>query len=242
MRDQILDSYRVPEDRVHVVHNAVDTREFSVARRDALRAEMRARWSIPDDALCLLFLGHNFRLKGLWETIGALRTLESQSGNSQRIHVLVAGRGTGGRQRQRAVSLVRHAGLEDRVTFAGAIRPSLHALAAADALIHLSWHDSFGFVVLEAMACGLPVISTRWTGATELIQNGLSGLIVDPGSTQDVADAIHKLTDRTCRSAMGHEAASVGARHDEVGNFEQVERVFEVASDNGRGRIEARRE
>jgi UDP-glucose:(heptosyl)LPS alpha-1,3-glucosyltransferase len=231
MRDQITGSYAVARDHIHVIHNAVDTDEYSVARRLALREEMRARWAVPTDACCLLVLAHNFRLKGLWDI---LPTLASAAASSD-VHLLVVGRGTGHAQRAKARRLVRRLGLEERVTLAGPVRPALHAHAAADALIHLSWHDSFGFVVLEAMACGLPVVTTRFVGAAELVEDGVSGLLVDPGSRTEIADAIDRLRDPAARSAMGDRAAVVGAAHDEPGNFEQVERVLRVAAER-RGR------
>lgn len=130
MRDQILASYRIPPEHVHVVHNAVDVEEYTPARRLALREEMRTRWNIPTDALCLLFLGHNFRLKGLWQMLEVLPRL----GKLDRpVHLLVAGKGTGEPQRRKARRLVQSLGLERQVTFAGDVRPSLHAHAAADA-------------------------------------------------------------------------------------------------------------
>jgi glycosyltransferase involved in cell wall biosynthesis len=223
MRDQILESYRIPAEHVHVIHNAVDTSEYSVRTRTERRAEMRSRWGLPDDAFCVLFMGHNFRLKGLWELIDAIASLRA----SRRIHLLVAGRGTGGRQRATAKRLVREAGLTDRVIFAGPVLPSIDALSAADALAHLSWHDSFGFVALEAMACGLPVVTTRWAGASELVEDGTSGLIVDPGDPVAIAGALERLSKEpgTCE-ALGRAAAAAAAGHDEVTNFADVEQVF----------------
>lgn len=234
MRRQILESYRIPEHHVHVVHNAVDTREFSPQARAGLRAEMRERWSIPADAFCLLFLGHNFRLKGLWQL---LEILEKADTRSRPTHLLVAGRGTGSGQRRKARRLVRAHGLEGRVTLAGPVRPSLHAIAAADALIHLSWHDSFGFAPLEAMACGLPVITTPYAGASELVEDGVSGLVVDPADDEDVARAIRSLRDWDVRDRIGRAAARVGAEHDEPSNFLRVLGVIEHAARDHGGHV-----
>lgn len=237
MRDQILGSYRIPPEHVHVVHNAVDTEEYTPARRLALRDEMRARWRIPPDALCLLFLGHNFRLKGLWQMLQVLPRLGALG---RPVHLLVAGKGTGEPQRRKAQRLVQSLGLDGRVTFAGDVRPSLHAHAAADALLHLSWHDSFGFVSLEAMASGLPVVTTPYVGAAELIVHGESGLVVDPARDDAILDAIRQLADDGVRARVGAAAAIEGARHDEPKNFAEVHAVIRTAAARGAGPIGAR--
>lgn len=230
MREQILASYRIPPDHVHVVHNGVDTSEYAPGGRLALRDEMRRRWSVPDEALCLLFLGHNFRLKGLWRILAVLPAVGDVG---RPVHLLVAGKGTGSGQRRKAERLVRAAGLEGRVSFAGPVRPALLALAAADALLHLSWHDSFGFVTLEAMASGLPVVTTAWVGASELIEHGTSGLLVDPADDEQIAAAVRTLADDGRRAALGAGAAEVGARHDEPSNFRQVLHVMRTAVARG---------
>jgi UDP-glucose:(heptosyl)LPS alpha-1,3-glucosyltransferase len=227
MKEQILQSYDIAPERIHVVYNGVDTAEYSVAARESLRGEMRARWSIPDDAFCLLLIGHNFRLKGLWDLLEVLASHRS----CRDVHLLVAGRGTGRTQRAQASKRVDQLGLSARVTLAGPVQPALHAHAAADALVHLSWHDSFGFVVLEAMACGLPVITTPFVGAAELIEDGTSGLIVDPAGHHAIASAIELLRDPTSRQRMGAAAAEVGRAHDEPACFDAVSRILQHAAD-----------
>ncbi len=226
MKGQILASYDVAPERVHVVHNGIDTDEYSVETRTAERTRMRDRWAIPDDALCLLVLAHNFRLKGVWDILDVV----AHRIDDPRVHVLVAGRGTGAAQRASARRRIERLGLADRVTLAGAVRPALHALAAADVLLHLSWHDSFGFVVLEAMACGLPVITTPRVGASELIDDGVSGLLVDPGSHAAIAAAIDRLRDPDTRAALGAEAARVGRAHNEPTCFGAMEEVLRIAA------------
>ena len=117
------------------------------------------------------------------------------------------------------------------MTLAGPVRPAIHAHAAADALVHLSWHDSFGFVILEAMACGLPVVTTPYVGASELLEDGVSGIIVDPGDRSAIGDAMIRLLDPDLRSTMGSLAALAGAAHDEVTNFARVEGVMNITAE-----------
>ncbi len=239
IRGEILRSYRVPPEHVHVVPNGVDPAEFSPGERRARRAEARAEFQIPDDAFCLLFMGHNFRLKGLWELLEALGRVDSLRGGgaggrgdprADPIHLLVAGKGRGRAQWRKARRLIRRHGLEGRVHLAGPIRPAIRAFAAADAFIHLTWHDSFGFVTLEAMASGLPVITTPHAGGSELVEDGEAGLIVDPGRTEAVAEGILRLIDPEERARMGRVAADIGAEYPETRAFARVREILHLAA------------
>lgn len=231
MRGEVLRSYDVPPEHVHVIHNGVDLSEFNPRQRAALRQEERRRWGIPEDAICLLFMGHNYRLKGLWGLMDAVHTLRQRAPDTD-LHLLVAGRATGERQRSKARRRIARHELHGRVHLAGPIRPSIRAFAAADAFVHLSWHDSFGFVTLEAMASGVPVITTRFVGAAEVIDDGVSGILVDPREAGAVADAAESLLDADRRRSMGETAAAAAREHGEEANFRRVLEVVRTAARN----------
>lgn len=222
MRGQILESYAIPGDRVRVIPNAVDLSAFTPGQRD-----LRTRLGIADSTTCLLFVGHNYRLKGLWQV---LEHVANVRGRGHDLHLLVAGRGTGRRQRAEADRRIAQLGLSPHVTRLGPVDGPAELYAAADALIHLTWHDSFGFVVLEAMASGLPVITTPWAGAHELVQPGRSGFVVDPADGAAVDAAIEALCDPARARAFGRCGFEIAQDHDEPRNFERVEALMLEAS------------
>ncbi len=107
----------------------------------------------------------------------------------------------------------------------------IEAYAAADVFVFPSWHDAFGFVALEAMACGLPVITSRLAGASEIITDGREGFIVDtPLAIDALADRLNRFFDPDVRSRMGSAARELAEQHTEEHNFQQVLEVFERAA------------
>ena len=236
MRDEVLDSYTIPADHVHVIHNGVDLEEFNPSRRAELRSGERARYGISEDAVCVLFMGHNYRLKGLWPLMEVIRTLRRETPDVD-LHLLVAGRGTGELQRGRARRFIQRHGLTGVVHLPGPVRPAIRAFAAADIFVHLSWHDAFGFVTLEAMAAGVPVVTTPYVGAAEIVEDGVSGLIADPARPGEVLERVRSLLDPELRQTMGDAAAAVGRRHPETENFRRVLGVFRRAADAATGPV-----
>lgn len=235
-RAEVLASYDVPADHVHIVYNGVDPDTFSPAERERRREERRAEWGIPADAVCLLFMGHNFRRKGLWQTLDLLPDVRAAPGG-RGLHLLVAGSGTGKREVWMARNRIRRHGLDGVVHLLGPVDPPIDAVAAADMFIHLSWHDSFSFGVLEAMSAGLPVITTPYTGASELIEDGVSGRVVHPGRSGEITSALRELLDGEHRRAVGEAAMRVAAGHTEEASFEKFLEVFQVARRRGRGPV-----
>jgi UDP-glucose:(heptosyl)LPS alpha-1,3-glucosyltransferase len=234
MRDQILESYDVDPSRVHIVPNGIDLDAFSPALRARHRAGARRDFGIPEEALCILIVGHNYRLKGVHMGMRQVRRLRDAGVDA---HLLVAGRGTDVLQRARARRWARGLGISEAAHLAGVVRPVLRAFAAADVFMHPSTHDAFGFVVLEAMATGLPPLTSPWAGAAEVVDDGRSGFVVDPGDEDSMFRRLTELTDPSARARMGAEARRSAERYDEDANFARVEEVFRIAAARQEGPV-----
>ncbi|MCG3127662.1 MAG: Lipopolysaccharide core biosynthesis protein RfaG [Phycisphaerae bacterium] len=165
VRRQLLSLGASPE-RLHVIFNGVSTEPMAeLPARDAVRRSLKL-----DAGPMLLFVAHNFALKGLGELIRALALPDAP----RDAHLLVAGRDRPGPYQR----LARRLGLPARVHFLGASRPPAVLFAASDALIHPTWYDPCSRVVLEALSAGRPVVTTTLNGAAEAMTPDRHGVVI----------------------------------------------------------------
>ena len=169
VREEIRHYFHVPEHKLPVIYSGVDTQAYHPDLKRH-RAEIRARHGIPADAMLFLFVGSGFERKGM---AALLQAMAAQEANT---YLLVLGRDRNiGRFQARAASL----GLGQRVLFLGATAEVPPYYGAADALVLPTLYDPFPNVALEAMASGLPVITSLKSGVAELIVNGRNGYVCD---------------------------------------------------------------
>jgi len=194
-----------------VMHPGVDVARFSTPDRDACRAEIRERHGIGASDLLLLFVGMNFETKGLDTAVAALAKARATRPDAN-TRLLVVGRG----DEKKYANLSRSLGVAESVLFAGTQTTGIERFyRAADAFIMPSAFDTFGMVVLEAMAAGLPVIVSSAVGAKDLVDEGENGfVVVDHRDAATTADRIVRLLDPPQRQAMGEAAARCASGHD----------------------------
>ncbi len=209
--------------RWQVLAPGVDVVRFSMPDREACRSEIRGRYGIGASDILLLFVGMNFEVKGLDTIIAAVAKARSVRTEAN-IRLLVVGRGDENKYRKMAQSL----GITDAVLFAGTQVDGLERYyRAADIFIMLSKFDTFGMVVLEAMAAGLPVIVSSNVGAKDLVEEGRNGYILPvPQDVEAVAVRIVGLVDAALRSEMGATASQVAALHDWETLAEKMKRLY----------------
>lgn len=223
VRQDMQQFYQVPDDRLHLVYNGVDLDRFAPEACQARRAEMRQRWGLADEETCYLVVAHNFRLKGVRELVEASALLD----RSALWRVVVVGKDGPGRYRR----VARQLGVGDRFLFAGAMNDVTPAYAACDVYVHPTWYDPCSLVVLEALGCGRPVITTRFNGASELMEDGREGLLLDsPADVDRLAEAMRRLLDPAVRRPMCVAARATAEQHSLDRNFQEMMAVFERAA------------
>ncbi|MEJ2745238.1 MAG: glycosyltransferase family 4 protein [bacterium] len=197
-RRQLLDIYGYPAERVTVVYNGVDHDYFHPRLRSEHRTAILNRIGLPPDKPVAIFVANNLRRKGLDTVIRALALVDGAEPS-----LLVAGKG----RTSKYVALAHRLGLASRIRFVGKVADVRPYYGASDFLVLPTRYDPFANVCLEAMACGLPVITTRDNGAAEIIDDGVDGFVVaGPSDVNAIARGISKLSD-TAERALASTAA-----------------------------------
>ena len=196
VRDDIHARFAVPTERLHVVYNAVDTVAFAPASRER-RAVHRARLGLRDDATVYLHVGSGFERKGVATSIDALSRLP------QNTHLIVVG---GDKHAARYVRRAHARGAAQRVTFAGTQTDVRAFYGAADVFVLPTLYDPCPNAALEAMASGLPIVTTTQCGAGEIVVEHDCGLVCDSGDTDAFAANMRTLMDPPLRARLGQNA------------------------------------
>ncbi len=186
-----LSHLRIPEDRIRVISNGVTLAEFAgIGPRSGGGEPCR-----------VLFVGRCYpQQKGLLHLVRAMALLPSVA----RAHLDIVGEDWGGVAP--VASLATELGVGDQISILGPLVRwrLLQAYASADLMVLPSLFESFPIVLLEAMAAGLPVVASRVGGIAEVVEEGRTGLLVEPGNPRDLAHALELLiSDPKLRRAMG---------------------------------------
>lgn len=220
--------HNVPADRVRVIPNAIDAGRLQVANPGALRDEFRREHGLSDHDLVGLFVGHNFKLKGLPDLLKALRLRLDRDPGARPIHLLVCGGGKIEPFRR----VVEGLGLSRYVRLIGFAKDIKACYHASDFFVLPSYYDPCSLVVFEALACGMPVITTACNGAGEVMTEGREGFVIpSPDAHQALASALDGMTDDARRRAMSREAEALGRAQSLDNHVSRLLDVFhEVAS------------
>jgi len=186
VKEEILREYDYPAERIHVVYNGLPP----FTPRPELRTEMRAQLGLAESDYAVLFAGSGWERKGLKTAIEGI----VQANPACHPVLLVAGRGNPGRYSH---------GNGNWVRFLGPVRGMAACYAAADAFLLPTLYDPFSNACLEALAAGLPVITTAANGFSEILQPGIDGeVLTNPTDGEAAARAIEAWGDPARRAAI----------------------------------------
>jgi len=170
VRDDIQRHYAVPEHKLSVIYNGLDLQVFHPGLRAQHRDRLRAELGLPDDAVVFLFVGSGFERKGVPLLLRLWPTLPRQA------HLIIVGHD---KHLQHYARTAESLGLERRIRFVGPQQDVTPWYGLADVFAFPTIYEPFGNAPFEALACGVPVLTTTKCGAAELIRPGVNGEIVD---------------------------------------------------------------
>jgi UDP-glucose:(heptosyl)LPS alpha-1,3-glucosyltransferase len=226
VRRHIQMIHHVPRSLIHVVPNAIDADRLKVEQPGAVRCAFRNRLGLEPSDLVGLFVGHNLALKGLKPLLQALGARNRPG--ARPIHLLVCGGGRAARYRRMARAL----GIDQTVHFLGFHNDIRECFASSEFFVMPSYYDPCSLVVLEALACGLPVITTVQNGASELYGDGQEGYVLtSPDAQGELMAALEHMTDDARRKTMSARAALLGAEQSFDRHVSALIKIFqEVAA------------
>lgn len=197
--DEISTFYGVDRSKLKVIYNGVDTAVFHPGLRDEHRATVRQQAGIPEDLPFLLYVGSGFERKGVPQLLAAFAGMQRKE-----VRLAIVG---ADRRLKAMRALAEKLGLGQRVIFTGPLKDVRPWYGAADGFVLPTLYDPCPNAALEALACGLPMVTSIACGAKEWVRPGVNGEVVDPLD----GDALSAALDRLCVLA-GRADAQLAAR------------------------------
>lgn len=193
---EIVKHYKLPANDIEIIYNGVDIAAFTEQNRQQHRDVTRKRYAVKEDEVLLLFVGSGFKRKGVRHVIEALSLINGD----KKVKLFVAGKG----QIQKYKILAKEKGVSDKIIFAGLCKNIHEIYAAGDIFVFPSEYDAFGNACLEAMASGLPIIVSRTSGVSEIINHGTDGFVINhPVDADEIAGYITVLLEKEKRGQIG---------------------------------------
>lgn len=218
VKQDMIQRYKVEEDRIAVVYNGTDIERFHPGTH-RFREDIRKRHDIANEFV-ILFVSNNFLMKGLGHLIKALARIKGEGHSSFKLLIL-------GRDRQEPyLRLAKKLGISGEVVFTGSTNEPEKYYGAADLLVHPTFYDACSLTVLEALASGLPVITTASNGASGVIHPEEGRVVRDPTNPEELKEAIrYFLESGVKRPPLLQEGKRVEQYSDRI-NFDRMMNIF----------------
>ena len=219
-KKDIIRLYNVDPGRIHVVYNGIDPITEDPGRKSDCRRRLSEEFELGDE-LRILYVGSGFKRKGVAAAIRSAARLTIP------FRLFIVGKGNTASYRCLAWRL----GISDRVIFTGPREDADLFYQGCDLFVFPTLYDPFSNATLEAMAHGLPVITSRYNGVAELIRHGDNGFVVqNPLDDAAISDCMQALTDPALRLYMGEQAAKTAAAFTMQRNIRETMAVIQNPS------------
>lgn len=191
--DTLVQTLRIPARKVHLLGNGIDLERFDPDRVPAAtRTAMRAEWGIADDEVVVGVVGRLVREKGIVEILEAAHQLRA---DGRRVRFVIVGPADPGKADAIDADGFAQAA-DDGVVFAGERTDMPECYAAMDLFLTASWREGFPRSAMEAAAMRLPTIATDIRGNRQVIDDGVTGVLVPVRDPAGLAHGVRTLLDR----------------------------------------------
>ncbi len=207
VRNHMAEYYEIKKDTIDIVYNGVDTERFSPAPIK------------PEGTSKILFSAGNFRLKGLSPLLLAIGELSRETKD---FHLFIMGRG----RRERYQNIIDGLNIKKFATFLGETASPENVYRDSHILAHPTFYDACSLTTMEAMASGLPTITTKWNGASALISESEGYVLEEPRDVPGLLDALKALLNEGRRVQMSKNARAKLEQHTIERNVDQMEQIF----------------
>lgn len=230
VKKNIQDNYPLPDECFEIVYPGVDSnlaREGYVAEK---REELRSKLGIEEDDLVILFVGTEFKRKGLDALLKGFALLPRSN-----MKLIIAGEG----KPDRYLSTASRLGIEKDVLFLGLVENIGEAYAVSDIYVLPTLSDPAGMAPLEAMVCGVATVISceRYAGIAECMTDQEAIILSDPDDPEEIADALRRLMEKDCRRQLGEKgrllAETMTWEKATADTLSVYHKVLELKGDNG---------
>jgi UDP-glucose:(heptosyl)LPS alpha-1,3-glucosyltransferase len=216
--------FHADENEINIIYNGVDTERYNNSLRKRLRGPLRAKWGVNENDTVFLFVSYDLKKKGIEPLIEAAAELKKTGNDNFKIVVV------GGLPYPSLAKRIEHLGLKDIVIFSGRVKSIDEFYANSDVFVLPTYYDACSLVVIEAMASGLPSITTVFNGASGIITDGKDGYIIShPPDSFEIANKIRLLFNKKKLQEMSAEAALTGQKYSAERNHREIMKVLDEA-------------
>ncbi|MBD2795682.1 glycosyltransferase family 4 protein [Xenorhabdus sp. 18] len=181
VKREVMEDFGLPDEKISVIYNAIDQSQFFPVG-ETERIALRQKYAIPVQAKCFVYVGSGFERKGLKAAIEAISMTDA--------YLVVIGQD---KEEDKYKQLANSLGCHKQVRFFGVQKKTLPFYQIADGLLLPTLYDPFPNVILEAMACSLPVITSDTCGGAEFIVSGENGFVCNALDISALAESISSL-------------------------------------------------
>ncbi|MGE4546165.1 MAG: glycosyltransferase family 4 protein [Desulfurella sp.] len=183
VKKQLIDSYKTDDSKIIVQYNKIDLNRFNTENRNK---KFLSLLNLPENNFLFLYVSTNFWLKGFFYLLDAFKMACKDEKFLKNSHLIAIGQNDIKKFKTKASKLQ----IEEKITFLGKRSDLENFYKSADCFVYPSLYDSAGFVIEEALACGLPVIASKFAGYGELVEKANAGVVIDPTNINEFSKSL----------------------------------------------------